>query len=147
MSDDVLSSAGLRDVELPPPEMFGPGDWLPWLVLAGSLLLAGWLIWHEWLSPRAVARRRLRQLRRAWRRHELPAREALIRLGFALRLGLRLERLSPRASYPALPPALAARWERFACDFEIARFAPQPCDVSTTECLFDEAHFWLRRWP
>ena len=147
MSETVNDSAGLLDVELPPPQALAAADLLSWLALVGALVVVSWLLWRFLFSPRGLARRRLRALRRDCRARRLAPREAVLRLALALHLGLGLPRLSPRHPQPALPMTLAERWHTFMQALEAARFAPSDCDEATVQALFAEADFWLRRWP
>ena len=117
------------------------------LLIIALLLLTTFFLWRRYFSVKGLARRRLSTLQNYFKKQQLENHDTAFELSNILREGLKLKQLSTRTALPEKLYLHNDRWRIFLNRLSIARYSPQRYEPEQVALLFEDAEFWLNRWP
>jgi len=151
MKTDSHAVQSLQDIE---PPLAPPAGNLPAVtfMLALTLLLVTLttLAVRHFNSRRSQAIRKLRRLKNSVEDHETDStlnRDTAFRLASTMAPGLGLNGITTTTPLPADLNQHQDRWQTFLNNLSESRFAIKACPASDKNKMFDDAFFWLKKWP
>jgi hypothetical protein len=150
MQSQPTALEGIHDIELPLPPKQDYIDLtsIGLIILLSLLALSLAYVFFRWyFSPRAKAKRQLKEMMRELKQHRVNSHQVGFNLSAILCRSLGLAGITQRSPLPDSLALYYDRWESFIRRLSTARFSAREMDSAELTSLLEDADFWLRRWP
>lgn len=110
-----------------------------------SLIL--YILWKNFYSKRAIAKREVKQLHKKYRKNKANSHDTIYQLCVIIKQGLKLKNLNNEVFLPKKLTAKSKQWEAFIEEISFLRYQNSEKKQIELEKLFSESLFWLKVWP